>query len=185
MYFKDNNFHLCEVKRRQGAEQLQQRRPYCFHKVVINSRGADFWFKSGFSRNFLVSNIFSSSCRSLSSFGSCEVKGFHGERAVQTTLISILPQRREPWLRMGVQKSSVLFHIQTDRQVISDPGRTNWLVSPTQVNQEGEGEGGPETEGQTDGGQNSERDKKGEEGRDRDERVEENIADISGRLYIN
>lgn len=53
---------------------------------------------------------------------------------------------------MGVQKSSVLFHIQTDRQVISDPGRTNWLVSPTQVNQEGEGEGGRRQRGrQTEG----------------------------------
>lgn len=43
---------------------------------------------------------------------------------------------------MGEQKSSVLLHIQTDRQVILDPGRTNWPVSPTQVNQGSEGEGG-------------------------------------------
>lgn len=49
--------------------------------------------------------------------------------------------RYEPWLLMGEQKSSVLLHIQTDRQVILDPGRTNWPVSPTQVNQESEGVG--------------------------------------------
>lgn len=47
----------------------------------------------------------------------------------------------EPRLLMGEQKSSVLLHIQTDRQVILDPGRTNWPVPPTQVNQESEGEG--------------------------------------------
>lgn len=35
----------------------------------------------------------------------------------------------------------LLLHIQTDRQVILDPGGTNWPVSPTQVNQEIEGEG--------------------------------------------
>lgn len=67
-------------------------------------------------------------------------------------LILILFERHEPWLLMGVQKSSVLLHIQTDRQVILDPGRTNWPVSPTQVNQDSEGEGGTETDKQTDKG---------------------------------
>lgn len=56
-------------------------------------------------------------------------------------VILILFERHDPWSLMGEQKSSVLRHIQTDRQVISDPRRTNWPVSPTQVNQESEGEG--------------------------------------------
>lgn len=52
-----------------------------------------------------------------------------------------------PWSLMGEQESSVLLHIQTDRQVILDSGRTNWPVSPTQVNQGSEGEvGGKETD---------------------------------------
>lgn len=57
----------------------------------------------------------------------------------------ILFARRVPWLLMGEQKSSLLLHIQTDRQVILDPEWTNWPVSPTQVNQASEG-GGRETD---------------------------------------
>lgn len=51
-------------------------------------------------------------------------------------LILILFEQYEPRLVMGEPTSAILLHIQTDRQVILDPGRTNWLVSPTQVNQE-------------------------------------------------
>lgn len=64
--------------------------------------------------------------------------------------ILILFERHKPRALMGEQQSPVLLYVQTDRQVILDPGRTNWPVSPTHVNQESEGEGG---HGQRDTGQ--------------------------------
>lgn len=54
---------------------------------------------------------------------------------------------------MGARReSAVLFHIQTDRQVILDLGRTNWPVSPTRVNQEcwGRGDRDGRMDGRTD-----------------------------------
>lgn len=122
-----------------------------------------------------------SSCRSFASNWSFGVLVLRGSKLMQTTLISFqettptvlcVPSGEkpraetytnssdcdfiwwhEPWWLMVEQQSSMLLHIQTDRQVILDSGRTNWPVSPTQVNQGSEGgEGRNEIERDGEGG---------------------------------